>query len=146
MTIVFRYSESNAFNGTSCLRPMIPVVFSNGNEKIESVALLDSGADMSAIDYRIAKSIGINLEGERVKSFGVSGSIDSVIKTIDVTISKDHEKYSFSMPIRVLLTNENTHITPTLLGRKGFFEHFKITFDESSKKVSLKSNKTFCLI
>lgn len=139
MTIIYRYTESPTPNGKSVLRPMIPVTFFNNDEKIESIALLDSGADVSAMDIHMAEILGLDLSGKRFKSYGVTGSIDSIKSTIGIKVSKGHENYTFSIPIHVLITKDDERQTPTLIGRAVFFEHFKITFDEGSKKVMLKS-------
>ena len=46
MTISFKYKTVKRPDGTEVRTPSIPVLL-NGKTKFESVALLDSGADMS---------------------------------------------------------------------------------------------------
>ena len=71
-------------------------------------------------------------------SYGVSGPVESVISHVDPEIGKGHEHYSFRIPVRILFSNTD-YYAPTLLGRKGFFEKFKITIDESVQKVVLRA-------
>ena len=94
---------------------------------------------MSAMDYRVAEKLHLDLNGKRVMSFGVSGSVESVVTEATVEISRGHEHYSFNIPVRVLFSKSN-YVAPTLIGRKGFFDKFRITFDEANQKIVIKSN------
>ena len=135
----FRYLDSSNPNGDVYKRPSILATFSNGQDKLEQYALVDSGADMSAMDYRVAEKLHLDLSGKRVMSFGVSGSVESVVTEATVEISRGHEHYSFNIPVRVLFSKSN-YVAPTLIGRKGFFDKFRITFDEANQKIVIKSN------
>ena len=132
----FRYLSSKGPGGVSIKRPSIPVLFYNGDVDMELTPLLDSGADMSAIDYRLAITLGLDLSGKRIVSYGISGAVESVVSNVSIKIGKGHEHYSFQIPIRILFPDSD-YVAPTLLGRKGFFERFKITIEESSQKVKL---------
>ena len=138
MAMTFRYLASFNPNGTTYKRPAIPVIFRNGSEEMELTSLVDSGADMSAMDYRPAAKLGLDLSGPKIQSYGVSGPVKSVISHVDLEIGKGHEHYSFRVPVRILFSNTD-YYAPTLLGRKGFFEKFKITIDESVQKVVLRA-------
>ena len=70
----------------------------------------------------------------------MTGSVETVISYVDTEINKGHEHYSLNIPIRVLFVKEIDPYTPTLLGRKRFFEKFRITIDEIGQKIILKSN------
>lgn len=140
MSMVFRYSETANPDGTTCKRPAIPILFSNGNKRYQILSLIDSGADMSALDSRWAKLLNLDLSGKRTRSYGVTGSAETVISNVSVEIGKGHEVYSIEIPVRVLFVNDNDPYIPTLLGRKGFFDNFVITIDEYNQKVRLKHN------
>lgn len=88
--------------------------------------------------YRPAAKPGLDLSGPKIQSYGVSGPVESVISHVDPEIGKGHEHYSFRVPVRILFSNTD-YYAPTLLGRKGFFEKFKITIDESVQKVVLRA-------
>ena len=117
-------------DGSTYKRPAIPVHFSNGDETAEIPALVDSGADMSSIDYRWAKLLNLDTSGNRTKSYGITGSVETIVSHVDVELYKGHEYHSMNIPIRILL------------GRKGFFDKFKITIDEIGQKVTLRVNDT----
>ena len=139
MSMTFRYLDSPNPNGNVHKRPSILATFSNGQDRLEQYALIDSGADICAMDYRIAEKLHLDLSGKRVKSFGVSGPVESVITETTVEISKGHEHYSFEVPLRVLFSNSD-FVAPTLIGRTGFFDKFRITFDEANQKIVMKNN------
>ena len=139
MSMTFRYLDSSNPNGDVYKRPSILATFSNGQDKLEQFALVDSGADMSAMDYRVAEKLHLDLSGKKVMSFGVSGSVESVVTEATVEIGKGHEHYSLSVPVRVLFSKSD-YLAPTLIGRKGFFDKFRITFDEANQKIVIKSN------
>ena len=94
---------------------------------------------MSAIDYRRAEKLGMDLSGPKVSTYGVAGNIDSVISNLDIEVARGHERYTINVPIRVLYPNSET-LSHTIIGRKGFFDRFRITFDEANQKVTVKSN------
>jgi len=140
MAITFRYQMING-KGVSLKRPMINVTFSNGSEVFKTMALLDSGADMSAISSDIAEIIGIDTDGERTTIHGVAGKVESIQKKVNVSFGNEHERYSFNIPVKVVFTDESDSASfIPLLGRDGFFNQFKITFDEANLKFSLKKN------
>ncbi|MBR4243807.1 MAG: hypothetical protein IKQ14_00210 [Candidatus Methanomethylophilaceae archaeon] len=82
--------------------------------KYDILSLIDSGADMSALDFRWAKLLGLDLNGERTESYGVTGSADTIISKVTLEISKGHESYSINVPVRVLFVDDTapygTHV------------------------------------
>jgi hypothetical protein len=134
MTISFNYKTVKRPDGTEVKTPSIPILL-NGSERFETVALLDSGADISAIPRGVAEILGLDLSGEKTPAFGIGGKVDSVESTVNLTVEKGHEKYSFKIPVKVIL---GQYDFPILLGRAGFFDKFVISFDQSQEKVFLK--------
>ena len=117
--------------------PAIPVTLSGIKESLDVIALLDSGADMTAIPIGIAEIIGADLSGKKEEVVGVGGKVSAVESKIICIVKGGHEKYNFSLTVKVLLGDLEGKF-PILLGRKDFFENFDITFKESDKKMVLK--------
>ncbi|MFC1691599.1 retropepsin-like aspartic protease [Nanoarchaeota archaeon] len=134
MTIIFNYKTVKRPDGTKVKTPSIPILLSE-KEKIETVALLDSGADISAVPKDIAEILGLDLRKKHTPAFGIGGRTDAVDTTMKITISKGHEIYNFRIPVKVILGNYDF---PVLLGRAGFFDKFVISFNQIQEKVSLK--------
>ena len=134
MTISFRYKTVKRPDGTQVKTPSIPIQL-DGKEKFDTIALLDSGADISAIPLSIAEILGLDLNGEKTPAYGIGGKVDSIETRMNIKVEKGHESYSFQIPVKVILGNYDF---PILIGRLGFFDKFVISFDQSQEKVSLK--------
>jgi len=134
MTISFRYKTITRPDGTKVKAPSIPISL-KGKEFFDTLALLDSGADVSAIPKSIAEILSLDLTGKKEEAFGIGGKVDCVETKVNLTVEKGHERYSFLIPIKVILDKTDF---PMLLGRAGFFNKFIISFDEEHQKVSLK--------
>jgi hypothetical protein len=134
MAMDFRYRSATRPDGTSVVAPLIPVTF-HGSRRIKTLALLDSGADISALPKQVAELIGVDIDGKVCRSYGVGGSVESVGSWAGVTVSKGHERYTFRLPVRGVM---GAYDLPPILGRHGFFDRFSITFDQAQERVSLK--------
>lgn len=134
MTIYFKYKTVKRPDNTEVKTPSIPILL-EGKEKFETIALLDSGADISAISLSIAEILGLDLNNEKTSAYGIGGRVDSIETRVNITIEKGHEHYTFQIPVKVILGDYDF---PILLGRAGFFDKFVISFDQNQEKVSLK--------
>ena len=115
---------------------MIPVTFTNGEESVETTALLDSGADFVALSKDMAEALGLDLRGPRETCITPLGSGEVVEVKVTIRIAQGHEGYLFTVPSKVLMIDHNG--TPPLLGRIGFFDEFEITFNQQKEKIWLK--------
>ena len=134
MTITFRYKTIKRPDDTTVKTPSIPVTL-KGKEQFDTIALVDSGADISAIPLSIAELLGLDLTAKKSVAYGIGGKVDSIQTKMNVTIEKGHEHYPFMIPVKVILGDYDF---PVLLGRLGFFNKFVISFDQSKEKVLLK--------
>lgn len=136
MTLTFTYKGSRRPDGTEVQTPSIPVVFSGG-ASFQTLALLDSGADISAMPQKMAEALGLETTAERKTAYGVGGAVDSVNTHARILVERGHERYWFDLPIKIILGD---HDFPVLLGRTGFFDKFIISFDQAREKIHLKRN------
>lgn len=134
MAMSFSYKQVERPDKTLVKIPAIPITLF-GDETFETVALLDSGADISAMPKSIAQMLGLKLEGEVIDSFGIGGAVKSTEEKVRIQVSKGHEVYNFTIPFKVIL---GKYDFPILLGRLGFFDKFRIIIDQNKEKVSLK--------
>ena len=135
MAIKFGYKAIKRPDDTWVRTPSIPITLIGEKESVDLIALVDSGADISVIPKEIAEVLGLKLEGEIEPAFGVGGTVPTIQTQVNVRVGRQHEDYRFSMPIKVIMSDYDL---PPLLGRKGFFQEFIITFDERKEKVQLK--------
>jgi len=137
MTIVFKYKTVNRPDGTQVKIPSIPISL-NGKVKFDTIALLDSGADISCMPKDLAEVLGLDLNKEKSHAYGIGGMVDSVETKVSITVQKGHERYTLDIPFKVIFSNYDF---PLILGRDGFFDKFIITFDQDKERVSLKKTK-----
>lgn len=90
-------------------------------------ALIDSGATYCIFHHDIGKAVGFDIEkGEKEETVGVSGK-PSVIYLHNISL------FVLGGMIRIRGAFSREIPVAGVLGRKGFFEHFKITFDPSTE-------------
>ena len=135
MTLNFRYKIIKRPDGTESKTPSIPITLIGTSTRFDSIALIDSGADISAIPKDIAELLGININKEITQAFGIGGKVDSVESKMNIIVEKGHEHYPLELPVKIIL---GEYDFPILLGREGFFDNFIISFYQEDKKVSLK--------
>jgi len=134
MAMTFKYKTVKRFDGSEIKAPMIPITL-EGRERFETIALLDSGADVSAMPKDIAELLGLTLTNEEKQVYGIGGEIKAIQTKANISLGKGHEHYNFQMPVVVITGSYNF---PLILGRTGFFDQFVISFKQAFEKVTLK--------
>lgn len=136
MAISFKYKSIKRPDKNEVKTPSIPIMLKgNSPTWIEFVALLDSGADLSVIPQDVAELLNLDLSGKKEKSSGIGGEVEVINTKMTLNIKKKHEDYTFVIPVQVILGESKV---PILLGRKGFFDQFKITFEQKNERVFLR--------
>jgi hypothetical protein len=136
MTMRFKYKVVNAPNNATHLRPVIPVQFIGSKDVWDTMALLDSGADVSVISKDQAEAIGVPMNGERTIANGVTGPGEFISSHVGIHIEKGHEDYRFNIPVSIIL---KPYELPPLLGRSEIFDRFEITFKQHEKRIEMTS-------
>jgi hypothetical protein len=136
MAISFKYKTVKRPDGSTSKTPSIPITLVGTSTRFDSIALIDSGADISAIPKEIAELLGININGKVISAFGIGGKVDSVESKMNIIVEKGHEHYPLEIPVKIIL---GEYDFPILLGREGFFNNFVISFHQKDQKVVLKN-------
>jgi hypothetical protein len=94
-------------------------------------AMVDSGAADCMFPESVAQAIGIDLKtGKKEQRTGIGGTQDVWIHPIQLYVGLEvitiNAAFAKALPVA------------GLLGRIGFFEHFKVTFDPSSNPPGLE--------
>ena len=127
------YTAARTRNGEALLRPQVPVVLTYGGNPLEAVGLLDSGADVNVLPYRVGVEIGaawsdglplVHLSGNlaRVEARGI---------ILDAAVG------SFP-PVRLAFAWTRAEDMPLLLGQVNFFAEFDVCFFRSQGFVELR--------
>jgi len=117
--------------------PILPIVL-KGKRTLDYIGLLDSGADVSAIDMSVAEILDLDLSGESDKSEGIGGMVETIESSVNLHFSGSHERFAFRIPVLVMDTDPDLGMM--LLGREGFFDKFVACFDDFNQKFTLKRN------
>ena len=97
--------------------------------------IIDSGADYTLIANSNAIILGIEYNKLKTKETKVEVANLAFIHAKQTTLTITIENNSFNIP--VLVAKEEVEC---LLGRKGIFDKFDITFQERQKQVIFKNN------
>ena len=117
----------------SVLLPRIKIVLRYQSKKCKIFALVDSGADYCLFPKDVADLLGINVkEGPRLLITGIGGGqIPFYFHEIDILL----DKFSIKTHAGFATTGIGTS---GLLGQRGFFENFVVTFDYKNSCIELK--------
>ena len=97
-------------------------------------ALVDSGADFSIFDSRVAAYTGIVLDPQLQRSAtGIGGTITASGAWIDAVVARRYLH---------LLVYFTPNMPVNLLGRDNFFHYFRIGFDEVNGEIELRYRRT----
>lgn len=136
MSIRYHYKNMQRADGSEVKTPLIPITL-RGECFLDTLALLDSGADVSVINESTAKKLGLDMHGDVEMVYGLGSVLGAKFSKMTLLIERRHEKYSFQIPVQIVLGD---HEFPVLLGREGFFDKFRIEFYQSEERIILKRN------
>ncbi len=92
-------------------------------------ALADSGATLSVFRPEIGGALGIAMKrGIPITLEGIGGRILGYRHTLSAAIAE----YRFSLPV---VFSYELRVSLNILGRAGFFEEFRIVFNERARRV-----------
>ena len=98
-----------------------------------SIALIDSGADVCLCSKDIGIWLGIPFDKKsRVTLIAANKTKFQTIKET-ITLYACGKKYECPF----YFSDSLPPVTPIILGQKGFFDHFKITFDLPNKEITI---------
>ena len=128
----FKYKQF----GLDILRPVIPIEIEYNNLVTPYEVLVDSGADICIFNSQIAEVLEIDvLKGIKSQINGITGFPEDIyIHTIHIKLGSKHYKIDVGF-IRISNTSYG------VLGQKGFFDKFKVSFDLKKKEIELKPRK-----
>lgn len=137
MAIIFRYAHVPREDGTLRKAPYIIVFVKDATGKyIKVAALVDSGADNTVVPKDLAVMLGLKDTAVEGETGGIGGKVKVKRSRLTFEVRGRREKYCLDVPVLVL--QEGYSDVPLLLGRRGFFEEFEITFRQNEEKIVLK--------
>ncbi|PIQ78701.1 hypothetical protein COV82_00030 [Candidatus Peregrinibacteria bacterium CG11_big_fil_rev_8_21_14_0_20_46_8] len=133
----FPYVEFVGIAEERIFRPMIPVTFKYKKYKVESYALIDSGADYTILPLEAAGDLKFSLsdqpqyylQGAGGESFKIYKSPEPIEQIITKTGFKPLKSKSF------IYFGESC--TTFLLGQSGFLNHFSVRLNGRKKEIEI---------
>ncbi len=139
MSFVFKY-KSHPQDKRKKL-PLIPVKIHAKND-VETLGLIDSGADYSVIPLSMAEALGIPFKKSEVEEIaGIGGLHNAYPCNVSVSITGKGEHSTVRLELPAFAIQAAKQEPFLLIGRSGFFDKFEITFKENEEKIILKKTK-----
>jgi hypothetical protein len=134
-------SGQTNIDGRFTKRPIVEVAISRGQQRRTFLALIDSGADHIIMPAAIAEVFGIERhQGPNRPVMGVSMEpIEGFVGQLTLHIA--HQEEPFDAPVVFVDTD-----VPVLLGREGFFDRYRIKFEQDHNTFEIspaRSRKAF---
>lgn len=135
LKLKYDYTPTIGWEGRFDRQPLVDVVFKNPNNgrTVEVRCLIDSGAANTILNAALADELGIDLRtGGQHPFFGISG--DPVVgydHMVSFRLKEDSHEYGMAVAFLPGLNATG------LLGREGFFENYKVTFEQAQKRFEL---------
>ncbi len=116
--------------------PVYEVTLMSGSNIIKQQMLVDSGADVSLIPYKMGIDLGLEVAfHERISvATGIGGSVEYVVRDIEFTI----DSHTFKAPVAWVQTPDCEDI---ILGREVVFDTFDIEFRQADEEIVFKLRK-----
>jgi Aspartyl protease len=120
--------------GARILRPVIPIDLVAGEEVVRYEVLVDSGADCNVVPAEIGELLGIDVGSGRRSDVGgiTGGGMPFFVHTVTMRVGG----WEYEVPVGFLPS------MPALgygvVGQRGFFDLFKVTFDRRRGEIELK--------
>ncbi|MEC4895272.1 MAG: retropepsin-like aspartic protease [Oscillatoria sp. PMC 1051.18] len=93
--------------------------------------LVDSGAELSLISYKLGQKLGYNLADAESTLFAesIGGTVEYVLRNVEMNI----DGYDFIAPVAWL--QQNLAVEQLLLGREVVFDRFNIEFRQADEEI-----------
>ena len=116
-------------------KPEIKIAIRHKDNKLKCFALIDSGADSCLFPKGMADALGINLRsGSRITLVGIGKqNVHFYFHEIEIFVGK----YKF----KTMAGFADGEIgTSALLGQRGFFENFVVSFDRKNRFIEIRKS------
>jgi hypothetical protein len=112
--------------------PVVDITITGPGEPLSTMAVVDSGADSSALPMSLAADLGIDIESECSSEVGMSSGGDTEHRIYRPGLRAE----VFGHRFKIDATFTSTPLI--LLGQEDFFMHFYVAFDRPAKEFTLR--------
>lgn len=119
----YSFNERTGSLGRSVIMPYLPLTLTLGNRSVEVTALLDTGASVNVLPYKIGIQLGAVWENQTV-SIPLSGNL-ARSESRGLVTSAAIAQFS---PVLLAFAWTELRDTPVILGHMNFFAEFNVCF------------------
>jgi hypothetical protein len=137
--MIVPYRKYKDRDGNLVQLPVLSVRITCNRISLPLWGLVDSGADITLLNYSFAQLFNIDLKrGKRIPLLGVMEGPEfaAYVHQVNIVI-----KDVGSADTIVAFTDSEEYPDLVILGRRGFFEHFTIKFEEYRKQLEIEARK-----
>ena len=124
-----RFPYVSVDNLPATLMPRLPITLALGNNSLEVIGLLDTGAAINVLPYSVGVTIGANWESQTTV-VPLSGNLANVESRAIVLLASNPE-ITLNHSIRLAFAWVQTDNVPVLFGQMNFFLEFDVCFYRS---------------
>jgi hypothetical protein len=124
--LVLDYTVARNRLGEEDLVPQLPLTLSLKDQMITVSGLLDTGAAVSVLPYRVGRELGGTWD-EQAKSVPLTGTL-AELETRPIVLSASVGQFA---PVRLIFVWVQTDEIPIILGQTNFFMEFDVCFYRS---------------
>ncbi len=135
--MLFKYSQQQFSDGKGMSLPLIPVTFKNKKHVMRTIALIDSGADISILPIQIAGELNLKLNPkEKIEINAAGGNTFFVYPSADKVECIIEQKgfRSIVLKSKIYFTEAAATI---LIGHNNFLYQLKVVLDGTKKEVGI---------
>jgi hypothetical protein len=122
----FKYSQLQNTRGETLLRPQLPIRLSYHGQSADAIGLVDSGADVNVLPYRLGLALGA-IWDEQATALTLSGNL-AQYEARGLLVMATIGNFA---PVRLAFAWTRAENPPLLLGQVNFFAEFDICFSRS---------------
>ncbi len=131
--LIFPYITDPHYEDDGIDRPLLPITLTHRQNEIQTLALVDSAADVNVLPYQAGIDLGGIWEEEQelLGLTGITEDLESRSLLLDITVG-------ILPSIRMGFAWISADTVPVILGQVSFFTHFKVCFFRASRQFEIE--------
>jgi hypothetical protein len=129
----FKYSTSSPNQNEFDSLPRVPLTLKQGDRRVETVGLVDSGATINVLPYEIGLQLGSVWE-ERKAIIRLTGNLGNQ-QAIPFSVISQIGEFE---PVKLVFAWTNIPNAPLILGQTNFFLEFDVCFYRSKSEFEIQ--------
>jgi hypothetical protein len=126
--VCYSFTHADPVAGDVSLRPMLPLVLQANGLTIQATGLVDTGAAVNVLPFRLGEDLGFEWESQKVK-LRLTGNLAG-FEARAVLVDGQVDEFAV---VRLAFAWTTSDEVPLLLGQTNFLERFDVLFSRSRR-------------